>query len=89
MGRLALAWRVLTSGDFAARINGLLNAPPAIAVAPEAVVKPAAVPPKPVRSDAISLLSALQREGRLIDGSEKGSGTNSQMARRVLRTIGS
>ena len=66
MGRLALAWQVLTSGDFAARITGLLNAPPAIAVTPEAPAKPVAAP-KPVRSDAISLLSALQREGRLID----------------------
>jgi len=66
MGRLALAWRVLTSGDFAARIIGLLNAPPAITAAPEAPAKPVAAP-KPVRSDAVSLLSALQREGRLID----------------------
>ena len=66
MGRLALAWQVLTSGDFAARITGLLNAPPAIAVTPEAPAKPVAAP-RPVRSDAISLLSALQREGRLID----------------------
>lgn len=66
MGRLGLAWRVLTSGDFADRIMGLLNAPPAIAAAPEPPPKPVAAP-KPVRSDAISLLSALQREGRLID----------------------
>lgn len=66
MGRLALAWRVLTSGDFAARITELLNAPPAIAAAPETPPKPVAVP-KPLRSDAVSLLSALQREGRLID----------------------
>lgn len=66
MGRLALAWKVLTSGDFAARITGLLNAPPAIAAAPEPPPKPAAAP-KPARSDAISLLAALQREGRLID----------------------
>ncbi len=66
MGRFALAWRVLTSGDFAARITELLNAPPAIAAVPEAPAKPVAAP-KPVRNDAISLLSALQREGRLID----------------------
>lgn len=66
MGRLALAWKVLTSGDFAARITGLLNAPPAIAAAPEPAPNPV-TPPKPSRSDAISLLAALQREGRLID----------------------
>lgn len=66
MGRLALAWRVLINGDFAARIIELLNAPPAIAAPPAAPAKPAAAP-KPVRSDAVSLLSALQREGRLID----------------------
>ena len=34
---------------------------------PEAVAHKPAAPPKPVRSEAISLLAALQREARLID----------------------
>lgn len=74
MGRISLAWRVLTSGDFAARVTNLLEAPPALAapVSPAARPKPAAPPKtvamsKPLRSDAVTLLAALQREGRLID----------------------
>ena len=66
MGRISLAWRVLTSGAFASKVSSLLDAPPALA-APAAVQAKSAAPPKPVRSDAISLLAALQREGRLID----------------------
>lgn len=67
MGRISLAWRVLTSGAFASKISSLLDAPPVLA-APTAPVHPKPVaPPKPLRSDAIGLLAALQREGRLID----------------------
>ncbi len=68
MGRISLAWRILTSGAFTATVTQLLDqaskpeAPKAIA----APVKPAA-PTRPLRSDAVSLLAALQREGRLID----------------------
>ena len=69
MGRFALAWRCLTSGDFAAKVTSLLESPLVIA-APE-LTKPAAskpvMQPKPARSDAVSLLASLQREGRLID----------------------
>jgi hypothetical protein len=65
MGRIALAWRILTNGKFAAKVTSLLESPPpAIVLAP--AQKPVA-PPKPLRSDAVSLLAALQREGRLID----------------------
>lgn len=68
MGRISLAWRVLTSGVFAAKITQLLEEPTKIAppVAPPTPAKPAA-PVKPLRSDAVTLLATLQREGRLID----------------------
>ena len=74
MGRISLAWRVLTSGAFAAKVTQLLEAPPALdaPVSPSAPPKSAApakpvTPPKPLRSDAVTLLAAFQREGRLID----------------------
>lgn len=74
MGRISLAWRILTSGAFAAKVMELLEAPPALAVPtpPAEPPKPAAplkalAPAKPLRSDAVTLLAALQREGRLID----------------------
>ena len=74
MGRISLVWRVLTSGAFAARVTNLLEVPPGLAapVSPAAPPKPAALPKtvamsKPLRSDAVTLLAALQREGRLID----------------------
>ena len=70
MGRISLAWKILTSGAFAVRVTGLLDGPPALALPtptkPEAPPKPIA-PSKPLRSDAVTLLAALQREGRLID----------------------
>ena len=69
MGRISLAWRCLTSGDFAGKVTRLLELPTVIA-APE-LTKPAGakpvLPPKSARSDAVSLLASLQREGRLID----------------------
>ena len=74
MGRISLAWRVLTSGVFAAQVTKLLEAPPAlvapvpIAAAPKPAATPTSVTPsKPLRSDAVTLMAALQREGRLID----------------------
>ncbi len=68
MGRISLAWQVLTSGAFAAKVTNLLNLPPALAAPPIAVAPPKPVaPPKTLRSDAVTLLAALQREGRLID----------------------
>ena len=85
MGRLSLAWRILTDGSFAQLVQQRLNA--GVAVAAPAVAPPAPAPPvapvapvasapvapvaaRPVsagRSDALSLLAALQREGRLLD----------------------
>lgn len=67
MGRLSLAWQILTNGSMAERVSKLLAAPPAPAI--PAAPAPAPVPqaPKPQRSDAISLLASLQREGRLLD----------------------
>ncbi len=74
MGRISLAWRVLTSSAFAARVTSLLEAAPALAapVSVAAPSKPATAPkpivtPKPLRSDAVTLLAGFQREGRLID----------------------
>lgn len=74
MGRISLAWRILTNGAVAARVAKLLEDPPAPAVLapPAAPTRPATpaksvVPSKPIRSDAVTLLAALQREGRLID----------------------
>jgi len=66
MGRIALAWRILVNGKFAAKVNNLLEAKPtAIAIA--APAPKAVTVPKPLRNDAVSLLAAFQREGRLID----------------------
>jgi len=70
MGRFALAWRILTNGAFAAKVNALLETAPALpapAPAPPVVTEKSSVPAKPARSEAIGLLAALQREGRLID----------------------
>jgi hypothetical protein len=64
MGRLSLAWKILTNGRFAAEVATLLDTPQA----PLAIPAPApVVPKKPLRSDAVSLLATLQREGRLVD----------------------
>lgn len=65
MGRIALAWRILTNGKFAAKVTSLLETPPlaiVVAAPPKTILQT-----KPLRSDAVSLLAALQREGRLID----------------------
>jgi hypothetical protein len=80
MGRLSLAWQILTNAAVAARVQQFLKAPTAIPGPPTATVAapsvqapipaPPTAPatlPKPVRSDALSLLASLQREGRLID----------------------
>ena len=66
MGRLSLAWRVLTNGELAQQLAELVSA-----ATPEAVAEPAVVtepPPAPVvRNDAVTLLATLQREARLVD----------------------
>jgi hypothetical protein len=64
MGRIALAFKLffktLGNADFVERARSLFAAVPEPARAP-------AIPPAPVRSDAITLLAVLQRESRLID----------------------
>lgn len=57
-------WRALTDDGFSQRVGSLLEgAPPAVAPTPTVAVTPKA----PERSDALTLLAALQREGRLVD----------------------
>ncbi len=78
MGRLSIAWQILTNGKFAERVSGLLQAaseqkvlskteePPE--TAPDRTATPrAAAPQPPARTDAVTLLATLQREGRFID----------------------
>lgn len=80
MGRLSLAWQILTNSAIAARFEEYLKVPAVIsgpakaaAAGPPSAAPAAtplttlAAPPKPSRSDALSLLASLQREGRLID----------------------
>jgi len=73
MGRLALAWRILTDGSFVQHVQQRLDAAaaPAVPAKVPAVTPPAApLAARPVskgRSEALSLLAALQREGRLLD----------------------
>lgn len=65
MGRFGLAlktfWQILTSAEAAARLADSGNEPARIEESK------AASPPQPVRSDALTLLEAFQREARLID----------------------
>lgn len=75
MGKLGLAFktffRVFGDADFAKAVDQLLRGkqPAAEAPAPPPPPPPPkpAPPKKPVRSDAVSLLAALQREARLLD----------------------
>lgn len=70
------AWfRILFNSAVAEQVEQVLNAkgPAALTHEPAAAPKEAAAPPKPVkpkaplRSDALNLLAALQREARLVD----------------------
>ncbi|HEX3658488.1 MAG TPA: DUF2760 domain-containing protein [Pirellulales bacterium] len=75
MSRLGTAlrsfFRVLMDVELAGQVarvlagERLLDKPAAAAEKPSSPSKP--VPAKPVRSEAVSLLAALQREGRLVD----------------------
>ncbi len=68
MGRISIAWQVLVNGVFAARVTKLLETPTTIAAPVQPGAPPKLVAPvRPLRSDAVTLLAALQREGRLID----------------------
>jgi hypothetical protein len=72
MGRIGVAFKAfflaLASREKADRVAlALSDAPlPKVTVAPPAA-KPEKAPPKPARSEALTLLDALQREARLVD----------------------
>jgi hypothetical protein len=59
--RLGLAFRLIFSGEFASEVAAGLRAVEA------GKAQPAALPPERVHASGLMLLSALQREGRLID----------------------
>ena len=77
MGRLGTAFgaffKILGDADFAENVSKLSSsgvkalAPPPEKVEPETIIKEVTIEKKPLRSDAISLLAALQREARFID----------------------
>ena len=62
-------WRALTDRAFAQRVEPLLRGEGAIAPTPTPTMPAPAVPAPsaPARSEALTLLSVLQREGRLVD----------------------
>lgn len=70
MGKIGTAFRsffrALADAAFARRVAELLDGKTLAAPAVSAPTAPAA-PPAPLRSEALTLLSALQREARLID----------------------
>ncbi|MEZ6061659.1 MAG: DUF2760 domain-containing protein [Planctomycetaceae bacterium] len=70
MGRLGLALKILFNSQVAQQALDALSGRPAALPDTSAttVEKPApAAPPKPDRSDAVTLLAALQREARFVD----------------------
>ncbi len=67
MGRLGLAFKILFSGQTAKKVIDALTEAPAGVPAPAEKTKPKPPPAKPGRSEAITLLSALQREARFVD----------------------
>lgn len=66
MGRLGLAIKILFSGETAKQVTRLLEADNPRAALPEPEPPPPE-PPTPARSEAVSLLSSLQREARFVD----------------------
>ena len=77
MGRIALAinffFRILFNPEFAEHMRDVWErrmmpaAPAAPAPAPAPVPAPKMIEKRPLRSEALTLLSVLQREGRLVD----------------------
>jgi len=66
MGRLSLAWRVLTNGELAQQLAELIAGSAVEAIA-EQPVAAEAEPPPAARNDAVTLLASLQRDARLVD----------------------
>jgi hypothetical protein len=71
VGRIGLAsrvfFRVLFDAAWAERMRPLLAGEPPSPVAAAQTIEPKATKKPPVRSDALNLLGALQREARLVD----------------------
>jgi hypothetical protein len=74
MGRLSLAWKILTDTHLAERCAALLaqpaDSPPSDVTAARAATPDVAAAVSPLatgRSEALTLLADLQREGRLLD----------------------
>ena len=93
-----VGWRVLSNRKFAAEVGQLIDGAGGVAARPEQTQRPARPsPPKrpaaPARSDAITLLGALQREARFVDMVKESldSYSDAQIgaaARDVLRDCG-
>ena len=68
MGRLGLAFKaffkILSNAEVAERVEAGMSETPVLETE---TPKPVSEPPKPARSEALTLLEALQREARLID----------------------
>jgi hypothetical protein len=71
MARFGLAWRAfwrtLRDEEFAEQVQQAFEGAGQAALPPAAAPQPPPPDKPPVRSDALALLSALQREGRLLD----------------------
>ena len=70
MGRMQLAWQILTNSVLAGRIQDLLQASESPKITASATASAPEITPPPAkihRSDAVTVLATLQREGRLVD----------------------
>lgn len=65
MGRLGLAFKILFSGETARKVLSSLTNETEKLTAPEPAPEPE--PVRPVRSEAVTLLAALQRDARFVD----------------------
>jgi len=62
-----MAMRLLFDGGFAKQIVAAMGAQASVQAKPASTPVPAALPPERVHASGLLLLSALQREGRLVD----------------------
>ncbi|MCR9197878.1 MAG: DUF2760 domain-containing protein [Planctomycetaceae bacterium] len=67
MGRLGLAFKILFSGETAQKVLSALSDSTEKLPAPEPAPAPEPEPEKPARSEAVTLLAALQRDARFVD----------------------